>query len=144
LLFIVIKPQIAVAVVIFWLIEAWRTGGWREVVRVFWPLTALTLISFLIFGLWPLTMGINLEGWVWWNASFWPQSIPIGLALLVAAIRSRNVEYAMGASPALSPYVLLHAYSGAFAALLRHPAELVAAWLGLWIMVLIQAGILHL
>jgi len=142
LLFVVIKPQIGIAVVLFWLIEAWRKGGWREIVHVFWPLTAIMLLSFVIFGLWPLQMGVNLEESVWWNASLWPASIPVGLALLVASIRTRKIEYAMGASPCLSPYVLLHSWVGAFAALLRRTPEFVAAWIGLWTWVLISAGIL--
>lgn len=143
LFFVVIKPQIGVAVVIFWLVEAWRKGGWREAVRVFWPVTLLTLISFVIFGLWPLQMAVvNLDESVWWNATFWPASIPVGLALLVAAIRTRKIEFAMGASPCLSPYVLLHSWVGAFAALLRRSPEFIAAWIGLWIWVLISAGIL--
>ncbi len=142
LLLVVIKPQIGMAVAVFWLVEAWRTGGFREVVRVFWPLTTLTALSFVIFGLWPLTFRAALG--LWWNASFWPASIPVGLALLAAAIRQRRLEYAMAASPCLSPYVLLHAWSGALATLLRSPLEMSAAVIGLWIVILIRMGVLAL
>ena len=44
----------------------------------------------------------------------------------------------MAASPCLSPYVLLHAWSGALASLASLNAEMVAAVIGLWIMVILR------
>jgi len=138
LFFVVIKPQIGVAVALFWLVEAWRKGGWREVVRVFWPVTAALALSFVIFGWWFARFGGETQ--LWWNASLFPASIPVGLALIAASLRQRNIRFAMAASPCLSPYVLLHAWSGAFAALLQTPIEFFAAWAGLWILVGIRAA----
>jgi hypothetical protein len=137
LFFVIIKPQIGSAVAIYWLFEAWRKGRIGEVVRVFAPITLTLLLSFLLFGFWPGQFGVEIE--LWWNASLWPASIPVGLALLVAAIRRGRMEYAMAASPCLSPYVLLHAWVGALMALAGHAHEMVAAVLGLWVMVGIQA-----
>ncbi len=77
LFFVSIKPQVGIGVAIFWLVEAWRKGGWREVVRVFWPITAALALSMLIFGLWPLRFATQTG--VGWNASLWPMSIPVGL-----------------------------------------------------------------
>ncbi len=136
LFFVTIKPQIGVAVTVFWLIDAWREGGLREVARVFWPVTGVTLISFALFGLWPLRFGQEVG--LWWNASLWPLSIPVGLALLVAAIRRRDQRPAMAASPCLSPYVLLHSWVGALAAIITLPWETVAAVVGLWAIVLLE------
>jgi hypothetical protein len=34
LLLVTIKPQTGVAVAVFWLVEGWRKGGWREIVSV--------------------------------------------------------------------------------------------------------------
>ncbi|HQA69263.1 MAG TPA: hypothetical protein PK801_13125 [Aggregatilineales bacterium] len=90
-----------------------------------------------LYGLWPLRS--SQEVGLWWNASLWPMSIPIGLALVAAAVRSRRIEYAMGAAPCLSPYVLLHAWSGALAAILKHRVEALAAIAGLWLLVAIRA-----
>jgi len=140
LILIATKPQMGSVVAIFWLFEAWRNGGWRQVVRTFWPITAVLAISFLLFGFWPARF--TLATTLWWNASLWPASIPVGLALAVAAIRRRDIRYAMAASPCLSPYVLLHSWSGAVAALLAAPLEFFAAWIGLWALVVIRAGAL--
>lgn len=103
LFFISIKPQIGIAVAPFWLVQAWRTGGWKEVLKVFAPFTIVLLLSFVPFGFWPLeTLREDIVG-VYFNASLWPLSIPVGLALFVAAIRKHRIEYAMAASPCLSP-----------------------------------------
>jgi hypothetical protein len=95
------------------------------------------LINFAIYGLWPLRFGKTLS--FWWNASLWPTSIPVGLALTVAALRTRKIGYAMAAGPCLSPYVLLHSWVGALAAILQLPQETLVAVIGLWILVILRA-----
>jgi hypothetical protein len=135
LLFVAIKPQIGIGVAIFWLIEAWRKGGVREVIRITWPVSLALLISFALFGLWPLRFRETLILTQAYNASLWPSSLPVGLTLFVAAIHRRNINYAMASSPCLSPYVLLHAWVGALAAVVSQPVETIAAVVGLWILV---------
>jgi hypothetical protein len=71
-------------VALFWLAEAWRKGRVREVVRVFAPFTIVLLVSFVLYGFYPLEW-VTVEVDQWWNASLWPMSIPIGLTLAVAA-----------------------------------------------------------
>ena len=137
LFLLVIKPQVGFVVGLFWLVEAWRKGRWREVLRVFWPATLALLATFAIFGLWPLRFAHTLS--FWWNASLWPESIPVGVALLVAALRRRRMEYALAASPCLSPYVLFHSWCGALVALVASQAEFLAAVAGLWALVIIRA-----
>lgn len=137
LFFLVIKPQVGYLVGAFWLVEAWRRGGMREVARVFLPVTAALAVTFALWGFWPARLGRTLT--YWWNASLWPMSIPVGLALLVAALRRRRMEYALAASPCLSPYVLFHSWSGALVALVSSQAEFLAAVAGLWALVIIQA-----
>ena len=137
LFFVTVKPQMSSVVVLFWLVEAWRRNRWREVGRVFGPIVIATGLSFVLFGFWPL--GWLIEPAQWWNASLWPVSIPIGLALAVAAVRIRRIQFAMCASPCLSPYVLFHAWAGALAGILAFTAETLAAVIGLWILVLIRA-----
>jgi hypothetical protein len=132
LFFISIKPQLGIAVIIFWLFKAWNKNGWREVIRIFGPFTLCLVISFLIFGFWILRFDRVVNEW--WDASLWPQSIPIGLALLVAAIRKGKLEFAMGASPCLAPHVLLHSWVGALLAIVSSLPELIAAVCGLWIL----------
>jgi hypothetical protein len=136
LFFIAIKPQIGIAVAPFWLIEAWRQGGWKQVLTTFAPFTIVLLLSFAIFGLWPLG-AVEVTG-VSFNASLWPLSIPVGLALLVTAIRKRKIEYAMAASPCLSPYALFYSWTGVLLAIIASVPETIAAVIGLWILVAIR------
>jgi len=133
LFFITMKPQIGVAIVVFWLVEAWRNGGWSEVVRVFAPVTITFLLSFALFGLWPLRAQVEVD--LWWNASLWPMTIPVGLVLLTTSLRKRNIFYSLGASPCLSPYILLHSWVVALYAIIRSTPETIAAVVGLWILV---------
>lgn len=139
LLFVSTKPQIGAGVALFWLWAAWRRGGAREVARIFWPVTAALLLSLALFGLWPLRFSDTLELTHTYNASLWPSTIPVGLALLVAAARRQQVRFALAAGPCLSPYVLLHAWVGALAAVLPLPVETVAAVIGLWLLVILRA-----
>ena len=139
LLFLAVKPQTGFAVIIFWLFEAWRIGGWHKIIEYFWPLALTTLISFGLYGLWPLRFGAVMGIARGFNASLWPLSIPIGLTLIVSAIYHRQIKYAMPASPCLAPYTLFHSWSSALVALSAHPVEMVTAVIGLWILIIIQA-----
>jgi hypothetical protein len=136
LFFITMKPQLGAAVVFFWLVESWRTGGYRQTIKVFWPITLATLLSLLLYGLWPLRASVEVD--LWWNASLWPVSLPVGLALLVAALRKRNIAYAIGASPCFAPYVLFHSWVGALLAIVTATPETIAAVIGLWILIAIR------
>lgn len=137
LFFLAVKPQTGFAVGVFWLFEAWRAGGPRRVLWTFTPVTAALLLSFALYGLWPLRLGSALTFGHAFNASLWPLSIPVGLALLVTAVQRRRVEWAMPASPCLSPYVLFHAWSVAVAALIRQPLQLLVAVASLWVVTLL-------
>jgi hypothetical protein len=61
LFLLVVKPQVGFVVGLFWLVEAWRKGRWREVFRVFAPVTLAMLATFAIFGLYPLRFGHTLS-----------------------------------------------------------------------------------
>lgn len=137
LFFVLIKPQIGIALALYWLIEAWRQGGMRQVIQIFSPITVVMLGSFLLFGLWPLRFIQEID--LWWNASLWPISIPVGLVLVAAAIRYRQMGFAMVASPCLSPYVLFHAWVGVLFALVSRIPMIIMIVLGLWILVGLQA-----
>ncbi len=136
LFFISTKPQIGIAITFFWLIEAWRNGGWREILRVFLPITMATLLSLIFYGLWPLRAGVEVG--LWWNASLWPMSLPIGIVLLVTAIRKRKINYAMGASPCFAPYILFHSWIVAVYALIESTPETIAVVIGLWLLVILR------
>lgn len=138
LFLVLVKPQMGYMLALFWLVEAWRSGGIKEVLRVFAPVSLAFLLSFLIFGPWLLDMR-KVTDYTTWNASLWPVSIPVGLTLVVAAIRTRQAGYAMAASPCLSPYVLFHSWASALIALAPNTVEMITASLGLWALVLYRA-----
>src|SRR5512135_1583531 len=54
LFFVVIKPQIGIAVVIYWAYASWRNGGIKGLIRTFAPVTVAYGLSILLFGPWPL------------------------------------------------------------------------------------------
>lgn len=137
LFFVIIKPQVGIGMAIFWLLDHLLHKGWRATLTTFAPVSIALLVSFALFGFWPLRFSDPVG--FWWNASLWPASIPVGLVLLVTSIRRRTPEFAMPASPCLSPYVLLHSWAGALVALSRLQVEMVAAVIGLWIVVILQA-----
>jgi hypothetical protein len=134
LFFVVIKPQIGFGVVVFWLFRSWERGGWLEVGRTFTPITVVTLLSFLIYGLWPLRT-INVEPYGY--AGFWPWSIPVGVILLGLAVWKREKVYAIGSSPWLAPHLEFHSWIGPLFALVRVPKILVAIVVAMWIVVVI-------
>jgi hypothetical protein len=138
LFLLMVKPQVGIGVMLFWFVEAWRQGGVKETFRIFWPVTIVTLLSYLIFGFYPLRFGQEVD--LWWNASLWPMSIPVGLGLLAAALRKREIRFAIGAGPCLSPYVLFHSWSGPLLAVVPNQWDTLAAVAGLWILVLIRAA----
>jgi len=140
LLLVTVKPQVGVGAVVFWLFEAWRKGGWREVLRVFWPVSLAFLASLALFGLWPLKFADVLPIAYIYNVSLWPFLLPVGLALMAASLRRREMRLAMAASPCLSPYVLIHGWAGPLAAILPQPLETFVAVVGLWIVAYLQRG----
>lgn len=136
LFFLAIKPQVGLMVALFWLINSWRIGGIREVIKVFMPFLIILLLSFAIYGFYPLN-DTNDLAWAG-NSSLWPVSIPIGLALFVHSIRKNNIKFSIAASPWLSPYVLLHSWVGVLIALSSYIWELLATVVGMWIVVIIR------
>ncbi len=135
--FVAVKPQVGWCVAVFWIIQSLRGGKFIETIYLVAPISIVILISFVIFGFWPSRF-VEPMGY-WWNASLWPASIPIGMVFLASALLNRRIEGAMAASPFLSPYVLLHSWSGALLSLASKPVEMLAAVGGLWILVIIRA-----
>jgi len=137
LFFVIIKPQMGIAMVVFWLVEAWRNGGTREIIKTFLPVTIATLLSFVFFGNWQAGRQADLAG-SFWNASLWPWVVPIGLVLVMLSLRDRRKEYAFSASPFLSPYLAYHSWAGVLLGLIRRDFELIVAALGMWLVAVIR------
>jgi hypothetical protein len=135
LFFILIKPQVGIGLALFWLWQAWRTGGAREAVRVFAPVTIALLLSFLLFGFWPTRVG-SLSAAAW-NVSLWPYSIPIAFVLLVAAIQNKKAGLSISASPFFSPYLASITWPVAILGLLPNQVLVIAATAGMWVIQLL-------
>lgn len=74
------------------------------------------------------------------NASFFPFSLPIGFALMVAAMRTNSVRFALAASPCFFPVLTPQCWLAPILAIVTMPLELFAASIGVWIIGFIPNG----
>lgn len=138
LFFVLIKPQIGICVAIFWFFEAWEKDKIKEVIRVFAPVCTGYVIGYILFGtdaIWRGSefIGSNLE----WDATTFPLTIPVGLVLLISAIRSHNIKLAIPASPFLAPYIAFYSWPAALLGLADNTWLLTIAVIGMWIIAII-------
>lgn len=143
LILLLTKPQMGAAVAVFWLIEAWRAGGWRQTATTIAPVAALFLISLALYGLWPLQLDMKDMFVAIFNTSLWPGSLMIGLPLLVYALRHRKESFALMAAPFFSPYVTPQSWSVALVGLMPYELEMVAASLASWALLITKIAALH-
>ncbi len=108
LFFLVVKPQIGVGVTVYYLVEAWRLGRFRQVLKTFAPISAVYLLSALLFPVWIDRMLNNPQNI--WNRSVFPYAIPIGIVLMWISIRRRNPYFALAAAPFFAPYHSFYSY----------------------------------
>lgn len=114
LFFVVMKPQIGIGVVLYWLVSSYRKGGIREIIRVFAPVGVVTALSTMLYGLWPLHMFTHI-GYPH-SADLWPASMLVGIPLLLYALFKKNNKQDRGlwmglmASPMLSPFLIWHSW----------------------------------
>jgi hypothetical protein len=132
LFFIMSKPQIGIVVAIFWLVEEWKEGGWKQTLRTFFPVFVAFLLSFIIYGTWPLNILSHDLIHARHNTSLWPLSIPIGLPLLIYALRKRKQNFALLSGPFFSPYVAPLSWSFSLLGLLHFLSDMVAVCLSFW------------
>lgn len=142
LIFAVTKPQVGIGIIIYWFAHTLRSKGIWETIKVFMPVTITTLLSFWMFGFWPILFLKTLEqsesSALDYNTSLWPQGAFIGLWLLYKAFQKEEPETAIAASPFLSPYDLQFTWVSVLTGLIKKPQELLLVSLGLWIPVIIR------
>lgn len=142
LIFAVIKPQVGIGLVVYWFVHILRTKGMWEVIKTFTPLGIVTLLSFWMYGFWPLlfqkTMEQSQTSALDYNTSLWPQGIFVGIWLLYKAIQKQQSGMALASSPFLSPYALQFTWVAVLAGLIGSPLELLLVSLGLWIPVVLR------
>ena len=126
LLFAAMKPQVGIGVGLFWLIDAWLTGGIKRVVWDFVPVVVFLLGSFAHYGFW---IGNSLGKWDCpVNAALFPYLIPIGLYLLYM----RQKPAAMASCICFSPYHTYFGLSAPLVALFQYPRLMLIGWIVLW------------
>lgn len=132
-----IKPQAGAVVMLFYAVEAIRSGGLRGIVRLLFPLAVVGALSLVMFGAWPIeSMRYLAFRGEPMNYSFFPYTIPLGLALVIAAIRKRDIRYALPASPCFFPVVTPMSWGMAFLPIVGAPLEMAAATVSLWVIAL--------
>lgn len=131
LVVVALKPQVAFGGVIVWIYR--YMDKITNLIKMVIPITALLLGSFLLWGPWPLEMlsngtgsGITQSGH---NISFWPWTIPLGVWLVVKALKDDDKLLAAVASPLLFPYLNTTSLSFTIAILLIRKDYKSTAWL---------------
>lgn len=139
LIFVLIKPQIGLGIALYWLMESYRAGGIRQVIKIFLPIIVVTLLSFALYGFWPmhfadtLTMAEEIRSnGVDYNFSLWPPGVILGLAFLILAIIKKEKRFAMMSGPFLSPYALIATYGTSLLAWINKPVVFFVIWLLTW------------
>jgi len=137
LFFILTKPQISTPLVLFWLVEAWRSGGIRKVLWVFSPVTVAYGISFLLFGPWILHMGKAISS-LSNTANVWPYGLLTGVVLVAVSLRQRKPNLSLSAGPFFSPYLAPYSWLPAIVGLLPEDILVIAACAAFWLAFLIS------
>jgi hypothetical protein len=135
LFFVLIKPQSGIGVAIYWLFESWQKDRLKGVFKIFWPVTLAFVISFIVYGFWPLSRAKLVGGIIQQtgDANLFPWAIPVGLGILFYAIREKLQSLSISASPLLSPYVAMQSWSSFLLGLVNYPALSISACIVSWI-----------
>jgi hypothetical protein len=133
LIFAAMKPQVGIGIGFYWLIESWQRGGIKLIVKQFYPVSLLFLISFALYGFWVMTSVGKWNNPV--NISLFPYLVIIGIYLLY----TRQKRAAMASSVCFAPYFTFFSLSAPLVALFEHPRLLFAVWLMLWAYPLLKA-----
>lgn len=133
LLLLMAKPQLGLGLAAYWLVDSWRAGGWRRVVKDFWPVAAAFAVSFAVYGFY-LGRGaaVLTQEIITWNVSAWPYSIPIGVGLLLSALRHRLQGRALIAGAFFSPYLANYSVAAPLLGLLDDQRIMCAVCASLW------------
>ncbi|MBI3361887.1 MAG: hypothetical protein HY023_12340, partial [Chloroflexi bacterium] len=128
-----IKPQVAGLVGLVWVAQAWREGGWRKVLILTAPTLVIAVIFTLVYPHW-LSVILAVPARPGGNESTgFPWYVPLGLALLVFAVRRNRNEWAALATMMVAPYARTQSWVGALVLLaVRYPLEGLIASAASW------------
>lgn len=109
-LFLMMKPQIGMAVAAYFALDSLMYKGWKRTLRMFAPLILMLAISVLLYGAWFLNSS-RVVGMDHNSISFFPYGVPVGIALIIAGVARRNIGYALMAIPLTTPYMIFHTWA---------------------------------
>ena len=138
LFLIAMKPQIGIGIAAYMAYAIWRDGGWRRLLVSFAPVGIALVATFLMFGNWMVNTSENVVS-AYWNVSLFPWSVPVGLVLLLIAVKQRKLAISVSASPFLAPYLSLGSWSIALMGLLDNNLLMVGTVFGLWLLYALHA-----
>lgn len=142
LFFVFVKPQIGLGIALYWLYEAILE---KRAIRTFAPFACALLLTFLLFGLWPLRfnqlLSINASIGVI-NTSLFPWSLPLGIFFILAAWRKSDQRFAIAASPFLSPHVMFYSWAVCLLPILSSKKWFYLGWAISWLAFIIFMGVL--
>lgn len=139
LFFVLIKPQIGITVALFWFVEAWRRGKLRKVLQVFMPIGLAYAVGYFLFGTDAIWRGSAFIGSSKpWDLTTFPFTVPEGLALLLYALRTRNIKWSIPASPLLAPYVAFYSWPAALLGIVDNEWLMVPAVMSMWILAVLK------
>lgn len=128
-----IKPHSLGAVALVW----WKKQNFNW--KMFVPLGVVALVSFAIWGFWPLKFGL-IESSDWWNFSVWPLGLPLGIYMLYKAYKSEDEFLAAAATPFLTPYIAPYSITALFAYVgSKYKKEMFFVYVAFWAYVIIES-----
>jgi hypothetical protein len=133
---LVIKPQVTFILILLY----WRRAKWKLI--YFLPLALFTLVSFLIWGFWPLELRSLPDDFQRWNVSLWPWSLPIGFFAFWKAWKSPNprdeLRWGLTASILIAPYFAWGSLTASIAAwATKYPRLIATLLIVFWLLLLI-------
>lgn len=138
-LFAILKPQLGMGLILFWLIMAWKKGGIRETLPIIIPSGIIVILSAMFYSPWPWNM-IGFQNYASsWNTGIFPIGIPFGLTLMVWSINKNDIRYALAAGPFFSPYLNFGSWVAVF--LLASHDDRMMFWMvvGFWMTIVVKA-----
>ncbi len=110
---LMLKPQIGVAVTLYYVLSALVYRGWKDAVLYLAPVLVLFTVSLIFFGDW-YQVFLDAARLSYNTLLFYPLGVPVGLALIVAGVARRNVGFALMAIPFVTPYMNHHTWAFPF------------------------------
>jgi hypothetical protein len=128
-----VKPQVASLVAIVWVMKEYKKGGWKAVAKLVGPTAVIAIASTIMYPQWVSSMmsANNQMGAI--RINLWPYLIPVGVGLLLLALRNRHEVFASFATNLLVPYLRVQSYSGTLALAAEYPWLCAVFAVGSWL-----------